>query len=383
MLTIVRMARLVVEQRRLAITDELTGLHTRRFLEAQLPIEVARARRSASSLAVFIADIDHFKSINDRHGHPAGDRALTEIGNRLLSVIRPGDVLARYGGEEFALLAPNVSEPDLAAIAERLRGHVGGAPVALSPHKSVTVTISVGAAAYPLHARDLRGLVAVADRALYAAKAGGRDRAVVGSSDTAMAEYLQRVADDIDGRLSPHEHSAAVARWTRCVAAEFGLDDGAISRAELAGRLHDIGKAVVPEAILSKPDRLTEQEWALIRQHVDHGYRLAGLVPGFSDIAEIIRQHHERYDGAGYPDRLRGTEIRLEARIIAVCDSYAAMRADRAYQSALSEEKACAELRAGRHSQFDPDVVRAFLDLHQRGRLSDLRPLRRSALLPR
>ena len=151
------------------------------------------------------------------------------------------------------------------------------------------------------------------------------------------------------------------------------------------GRLHDVGKIVVPDAILTRAGPLGEDEWLLLRQHPDHRCRLAGLVPGLSVVAEVIRQHHERYDGTGYPDRLRGTGIRLEARILAVCDSFAAMRADRPYRSALTEDRAREELReelrAGRGSQFDPDVVDLFLDLHERGLVGDL-SLLRTALLP-
>jgi diguanylate cyclase (GGDEF)-like protein len=134
---------------------------------------VARTRRPGGTLALFIVDVDHFKSINDRHGHPAGDRVLSEISARPRSATRPGDVLARYGGEEFALLAPRARQQDLSAIAERLRERVADGPVRLESTTSVAVTVSVGAAALPAHAADLRELVAVADRALYGAKAAG------------------------------------------------------------------------------------------------------------------------------------------------------------------------------------------------------------------
>jgi two-component system, cell cycle response regulator len=383
LLTLARMVGLIGDQRRLAVVDGLTGLYTRRFLEAQLSLEMARARRNGGTLALFIADVDHFKLINDRHGHPAGDRALTEISRRLRESTRPGDVLARYGGEEFALLAPRASQKDLSVIAERLRQQVGSVPVAVSSGTSVAITVSVGAAAYPLHASDLKELVAVADRALYAAKAAGRDRAVIGPADRptfgavpteqpATAEYLCYVADEVDARLSEQEHSRVIARWARRMSVECGLDETAVRRAELAARLHDVGKIVVPDAILTKAGPLAEEEWLLLRQHPDHGYRLANLVPGLDLVAEVIRQHHEHFDGAGYPARLRGDMIRLEARILSVCDSFAAMRADRPYRGALSEDQAREELRAGRGTQFDPDLVDLFLYLHERGQVGDL-----------
>jgi diguanylate cyclase (GGDEF)-like protein len=379
MLTIARLAGLVADQRRLAITDGLTGLHTRRFFEAQLPIETERAKRAGGSLAVFIADVDRFKSINDRYGHPAGDRALIEIAARLRAASRAGDVLARYGGEEFALLVPEAGPTELPGIAQRLRDQVASSPIAVTDTSWIAVTVSVGAACFPRHSEDPAELIAAADRALYAAKSSGQDRAVVGApgpgddgGDPAMVDYLCRVADQVDVWLSSYEHSRAISRWTAVLAGELGYDTPTIHRAALAGRLHDIGKIVIPEAILTKPGSLDQDEWRLMREHPDYGYRLARTVPGFSTVAHVIRQHHERYDGTGYPQGLRAHAIRPEARLIAVCDAWAAMRADRPYQAALSVERARAELRHGRGTQFDPDLVDLFLDLHRAGRVGEL-----------
>ena len=385
LLTIARLAVLLVDQRRLAITDALTGLHTRRFFEAQLPLELARARRAGSGAAVFIIDVDRFKSINDRYGHPSGDLVLVEIAARLRGAARTGDVLARYGGEEFALLVPGCPAEELTGIAERLRQRVAMQPITICPEAQVVVTVSVGTACYPLHAEEPEALVAAADRALYAAKATGRDRIVVGGGPglpveadgrpAVIPDYLFRVADEVDALLSSSEHSRAIGRWSVLLATEFGREPASVRCAELAGRLHDIGKVVVPESVLTKPGALTEAEWELIRQHPDHGYRMARLVPGFETVACAIRQHHERWDGLGYPDHLVGRDIRVEARILAVCDSWAAMCADRPYQRALSVEQALAELLRGRGTQFDPEVVDAFTALLHRGLIDDLRPL--------
>jgi HD-GYP domain-containing protein (c-di-GMP phosphodiesterase class II) len=259
----------------------------------------------------------------------------------------------------------------------------------LSPDTWVAVTISVGTASYPLHADSPSELIAMADRALYAAKARGRDRIVVGdvlapapgvtNDQSSMVEYLCHVADEVDARLSVYEHSRAIGRWAVRLSAELGHDEATTRCAELAGRLHDIGKIVIPETILTKPAALSEDEWLLVRQHPDHGFRLARSVPGYSAVAEIIRQHHERYDGRGYPAKLVGSDIRIEARILAVCDSWAAMRSDRPYQAARSEDQAREQLRLGRSTQFDPDVVDLFLDLHRRNIVGELCHMRPSA----
>jgi two-component system cell cycle response regulator len=200
-----------------------------------------------------------------------------------------------------------------------------------------------------------------------------------GPNGSAMVHFLRSAADHVDRCMSGHEHSSAVSRWATVLSRALGHDAGTTWRVELASRLHDVGKIVVPEAILSKPGGLTAGEWELLRQHPDHGARLARLVPGLGAVAESIRQHHERYDGDGYPDRLRGTGIRVEARVIAVCDSWAAMRSDRAYQPAMAEDRAREQLHAGRGSQFDPELVDLFLDLHQRGQVGRLELLARPA----
>jgi HD-GYP domain-containing protein (c-di-GMP phosphodiesterase class II) len=171
---------------------------------------------------------------------------------------------------------------------------------------------------------------------------------------------------------SPSEHSTAIARWAGAIAAQLGLDPATRQRCELGGRLHDVGKIVVPEAILTKPGPLTADELQIMRQHPARGGQLVTLAPELTEIAEIVRQHHERVDGTGYPDRLAGTEIRLEARIIALCDAYAAMRADRAYRAALSVEQALDQIRDGRGTQFDPELADIFLELLATGVIGEL-----------
>jgi two-component system cell cycle response regulator len=179
------------------------------------------------------------------------------------------------------------------------------------------------------------------------------------------------VADQVDVCLSSYEHSRAISRWTQHLDTELGYDLPTIRRAALAGRLHDIGKIVIPEAILTKPGALSEDEWRLMRDHPDYGYRLARTVPGFSSVAQVIRQHHERYDGKGYPLGLTAHAIRPEARLLAICDTWAAMLADRPYHAALPLEEARDQLRRGRGTQFDPDIVDLFLDLHLVGKIGD------------
>jgi diguanylate cyclase (GGDEF)-like protein len=382
LLTIARLAVLVAQQRWIAITDVLTGLRTRRYFESRLISEVANARRSRTPLAVLIADVDHFKSINDTFGHPGGDRVLVEIASRLRHGIRQEDVLSRYGGEEFAVLVRGAAADDPLVIAERLRRRVSGSPVLVGDQGHVEVTISVGTATYGLHGTSPGELVVAADRALYAAKYHGRNRIDVGTGadpddgpgelaeSGGLIAYLQHTADVVDSWLSGCEHSRAVSRWSGLTAIELGLDAGGVRDATLGGQLSDVGKILRPKEFWTTPP--STQDIDAARQHPEDGYRMLSSVPGLAGSAVVVRQHHECFDGTGYPAGLAGEDIRLEARIVAVCDSWAVMLGGRAYTAACTEEEARAELLRGRGIVYDPAVVDAFLALHDRGRLGSL-----------
>ena len=378
LLVVARLGGLVDEQRRAAVTDGLTGLYNRRFFEATLALEAEHAVRSGRDLGLLVLDIDHFKRINDAHGHQAGDRVLRELAARLVASIRGGDVIARYGGEEFVVLLRNTSVEAVPETAERLRRAVGDVPVVLADDLWVAVTVSVGGAAWPVHAHSADELVRTADQALYTAKRLGRNRIQIGRppggtavvqerDEDAVLAYLERLADEIDARLASEEHSAAIARWAGTIADLLGLGPDARWRAELAGRIHDIGKIVVTDEILLKPGPLTGGEWVVLRRHPVQGARLVGLAEGLHQVATVVRQHHERFDGTGYPDGRSGEEIRVEARVVAVCDAWAAMRSNRPYDAARPVGAAREQLRIASGSQFDPTVVAAFLELEQAG----------------
>jgi two-component system, cell cycle response regulator len=182
LLVIARMAVMVRAQRHMAITDSLTGLRTRRFLEQALTSEAARAGRHEASIGLLLLDVDHFKKINDTYGHHGGDRVLCEIAHRLSDLVRPGDVVARYGGEEFAVLLPGSSGDDLSAVGERIRRGIANTPIAVDGQTLVNITVSIGAAALPDHVDSTADLTLTADRALYAAKGSGRNRLVTARS---------------------------------------------------------------------------------------------------------------------------------------------------------------------------------------------------------
>jgi diguanylate cyclase (GGDEF)-like protein len=179
LLVIGRMAVMVQAQRHMAITDALTGLRTRRFLEQALSSEAARSQRHAGApVGLLLLDVDHFKAVNDTHGHHGGDRVLCEVARRLRELVRPGDVVARYGGEEFAVLLPGASGAELVGVGERVRRGIANTPIAVDRETLVTVTVSIGAAMLPDHVESTTELTLTADRALYAAKESGRNRLI-------------------------------------------------------------------------------------------------------------------------------------------------------------------------------------------------------------
>jgi diguanylate cyclase (GGDEF)-like protein/putative nucleotidyltransferase with HDIG domain len=352
-----------------ARTDPLTDLHNRRGFEESIEVEIERARRGGHSLTLLVADLDHFKRVNDRLGHAAGDAALTEIGRILREGKRQIDYAARTGGEEFALILPETTEEEAYVVAERLRAAVQKS----FADELVPLTFSFGIAGYPHHGATPDALLRVADRALYAAKELGRNRAVIysaeieaiglradGGGEMHLATLLS-LAEALDLRDSgTADHCQTVGRHAELTAREMGLPPTLVERIRLAGVLHDIGKIGLSDAILSKPGPLDEDEWADVRRHPEIGARI--LAAGeFDDIREWVVAHHERPDGRGYPRGLPDEEIPLEAKILAVADAYEAMTSDRVYRAAIGRDAARAELRRGAGGQFDARVVQAFL----------------------
>jgi diguanylate cyclase (GGDEF)-like protein/putative nucleotidyltransferase with HDIG domain len=368
-----RVDRLIARLADAARTDPLTGLLNRRGFQELMEIETERALRSARPLAIVVGDLDHFKHLNDRSGHAAGDVALKRFAEVASLASRRIDAVARIGGEEFALLLPDTEQHAAYLLAERLRRSVKE-PTAAGD--SELPTVSFGVASFPTHAADAEALMHAADQALYAAKAMGRDRSVIynpevlasvlgGNLDpVAGNEHLSAVlvlAETLDLRDSgTSSHSQTVGRLAALIAKALGFDDARVERIRLAGILHDIGKIGIPDWILHKPSQLDEAEWAEVKKHSEMGARIAASAK-LDDISEWILYHHERVDGTGYPSRLPGDKIPVEAKILAVADAYEAMTAERVYKRAMRASAAERELRNQSGAQFDGEVVDALL----------------------
>jgi diguanylate cyclase (GGDEF)-like protein len=357
-------------------TDALTGIPNHRAVVAALDLELERARRYGRPCSLLFFDIDHFKALNDGYGHAVGDAVLCAFAEVVRSALRGVDTFGRWGGEEFVALLPELGSAEAQVVAERIRTKVAAHSFMISGGTHLTCSIGVGA--YPDDAQDRVALVAAADDAMYAAKHLGRnqtrtaiDPAVIalgqrraqGSSreESFPIGTIEALAALVDARdhYTGH-HTMEVAALCRQLAQALGLDAGQTKMIEHAGRLHDVGKVAIPDALLQKAGRLTEEEWAVMRTHPGVGAAIIKLIPDLQMIEPLIRAHHEWWDGTGYPDALAGEQIPLGARIIAVADAFTAMTTGRPYQEARETAWALRELRRAAGTQFDPRVVEAF-----------------------
>ncbi|HEX5307752.1 MAG TPA: diguanylate cyclase [Solirubrobacteraceae bacterium] len=357
-----------------ARTDPLTQLSNRRGFRELLDLELERARRSGTPVALLVADLDDFKDVNDYCGHRVGDVALQRFARILGEHKRPIDVTARVDGEEFALIVPDGARKEGFTLAERVRRAVQSE----FEGDAVPLTVSFGVAVYPEHGETAAALLHAAAEALYAAKDRGRNRTVghtpamrgelhvVGAHqpDIEAERFVMAVldmAEAVDLRFSGSaRHSETVGRYAEMTARELGLPERRVSRIRLAGILHDIGKATVPNSILHKPGPLNKREYEVIRRHPELGAQMLEH-PSLSDVREWVAMHHERPDGRGYPLGLPGSFVPLEALIVAVADAYEAMTSDRPYREAIGYERATDELRRCAGSQFDATVVEALI----------------------
>ena len=337
--------RLLEASREDALSDALTGLANRRALITDL---TAAIDRGPPPTILILFDLDGFKGYNDSFGHPAGDVLLELLGRRLRTAVAPcGGTAYRMGGDEFCVLAP-ADDPGPV---------VWAAWTALSERgEGFEVGCSYGVAEIPHESGSVEAALRIADRRLYDDKASGRP-----SGEHQSADMLLALIDERGAGL--REHAEGVALLAELTAERMGLSEEEIIAAGLAAKLHDVGKDAIPDGVVSKPGSLDPAEQRAIERHTLIGERIIGAAPDMVPVAKLVRSSHERFDGTGYPDALRGEEIPIGARVLAVCDAYDAMVTDRVYQNRVSPADALAELRRCAGTQFDPRVVEAFCAL--------------------
>ncbi|MFW6150845.1 MAG: diguanylate cyclase, partial [Chloroflexota bacterium] len=363
------------EQR--ARIDELTNLFNRRHFEERLKEEVGRHSRYGHVFSLLMVDLDSFKAYNDIYGHPSGDGLLREIGGLIADSVRSTDQAFRYGGDEFVVLLPQTGLSQARVVGERVRAAVAEAMGA----RDLNVTCSIGLAGYPADGAMPAELVTAADTALYYAKSTGGDRVYLSSK--VLAEPSPKTGTDarssnlsavyalvstVDARDHyTYGHSRRVNTYAVALAEAIGLSAEEVSRISAAALLHDIGKVGIPDKILSKRGRLTDEEWQSVKAHPRLGANIVGNVPALGSCVSGVLYHHERWDGTGYPEGLKGEGIPLDARILAIADAFSAMVSSRPYRGALGEEKALERMWAGAGEQFDPDLVDTFVRMVRAG----------------
>jgi diguanylate cyclase (GGDEF)-like protein len=371
--------------------DALTNIASHRAFQDRLLHECERAYRFGDTFILLMLDLDDFHPINNQYGHRTGDRILVELSRQLRGQLREIDMVARFGGDQFAMILPHTYEKGGTEVAERLRQNVAGWVFLAPGNIEVHLTASLGLCVYPRDGASAPELVEAAQKALKFAKAMGGNQVqasrdlpskeapdnVVSLARSGRGAIVRSLAAAVDLRDGyTREHSQLVSELSVAVARRLALPKEEIDRIGEGALLHDVGKIGVPDAILTKAGGLSPQEWKSIRRHPVLGRQIIEQAPELTDVVPLVLHHQEHYDGSGYPQRLRGDDIPLGARIIAAADAYHAIRSDRPYRSGRTHDEATRELRRCSGGQFDPEVVDALVAaLDSDPALQGMRPL--------
>lgn len=349
-----------------ANTDVLTGLYNHRYAQQRLDELLSG---EPERVALLMMDLDDFKHFNDTYGHITGDDALRMVAAALRESCGPDDIICRYGGDEFMVLMPGADGARAEAVARNILETLAAKPLITEGGHEVPLTGSVGIAVYPDDAGDKHTLIALADSAMYQSKRRGGHG--VGLADSAHRDFLisqassfaqlERLIDEID-RCDGHarRHAEIVAEMALMLAEQTGLSEDARRSLRIAGLLHDVGKAALPEHLLSKMQDLSPEEERQLQEHVRIGETIIAEVPRLNEVLQGVAHHHEHYDGSGYPRGLAGDAIPVLGRILAIAEAYAELRQEPPQGPGLTTEQALARLEEGAGTLYDPSLVTEF-----------------------
>ncbi len=376
----------------LSITDSLTGFYNRRYMQDQLERLFSECNRYGQSLTCLMLDLDNFKHVNDTYGHPFGDFVLKKTAEVIKECIRKTDIAIRYGGEEFAILLPHTDFEHSAVLAQRILNQVRKTSYIQGNIKH-TMTLSMGAASLDIAVKTPQEFISRADQALYVAKKTGKDK-VVGwseeknrqltallqkenserfqkSNDTLSKDIKKTFIDSIYALIQSFEakdnytkdHSHKVSRLSESLAQYLALSRIEVETICISAMLHDLGKIGINESIFFRRGLLSNEERDILKRQSIIGYNILNGIRLFKDEAIIIRHCHEHFDGGGYPDNLKSSEIPFGSRIITICEVFDIITSGRHYRPALDYSQAFLELQTHAGTQFDPELIDPFIDM--------------------
>ena len=361
-----------------ALRDPLTGLPNLQAFGRRLDGEIDRARRHGRALSVAVLDVDGFGAINSAHGRAVGDQVLQAVGRALSQLTRTSDIAARSSADEFVIAMPETDAQSAAHAFGRLLLELEATKV--GPLECISASVGVAEWVRPMTSEQLIAEAGERTRAA-AAAGGGRAEANApqkhseGEAGGGHQDAIAGLAEMLTERdRYTGEHSEEVLELVEQVARGLALDDAEVSRVKAGALLHDIGKVAIPDEILNKPGKLTDEEFEVMKGHTVAGERILRAIPGLGGVARIVRHEHERWDGKGYPDGIAGEEIPVGARIILACDAYHAMVSDRPYRKAMAKSEAIRELGKNAGTQFDPAVTEVLIGCLYGSRQSESKP---------
>jgi diguanylate cyclase (GGDEF)-like protein/putative nucleotidyltransferase with HDIG domain len=374
---VIENAELYKQAKERANVDELTGLYNHRYFHHRVNEEIARSSRFGDTFSLMTIDLDHFKSYNDVYGHLYGDKVLQNVGGFIKKSIRSVDMAFRYGGDEFAIILPHTSIDNAYKVAERVRKKIESD----IDIKGYPLTCSIGIASWPTDGLMREEIIQASDAALYHSKQSGRNRTSMASelripevlgildasnnTNDVVINTIYALAATVDAKDTyTYGHSKKVSKYATDIAEALGFSEKHIASIRTAGLLHDIGKIGVADQILSKNGPLNDEEWEPIRSHPSIGVSILKHVEGLKDCIAAVQYHHERYDGNGYPSGLKGDNIPIDARILAIADSFDAMTSARPYRNMpRTNAQALEEIQRCSGTQFDPKIVNIFVEI--------------------
>jgi diguanylate cyclase (GGDEF)-like protein/PAS domain S-box-containing protein len=331
----------------LSYHDKLTELYNRRFYEEEI-VRIDTGRNLPLTIAM--GDLNGLKLVNDSFGHMIGDELLIKAAKAIKNGCRADDIIARLGGDEFIIILPKTNRIEAETIIERIKKNIANEKV-----KDLEVSIAFGHGTKDDPNQDIQEIFKIAEDDMYKQK--------LYESSSIRSKTVDLIKNTLYEKNEREMlHSNRVSEFCEAIAREMGFEIDEVNQIKLAGQMHDIGKIGIDDRIIDKVEKITEAEFNEIKRHSEIGFRILSSVNEFSEIAVFVLEHHERWDGKGYPKGLIGEEISIPARIIAIADSFDAMTRERTYKDTLSIEEAIVEMERCSGTQFDPVIVKVFIE---------------------